>query len=358
MKQYRVGIIGATGYVGQRFVTLLHNHPWFKLEKLIASPRSAGRSYGKCMEGRWKIDEPLPEEYLDWTVESSEDMDKWARELDGVFCAVNLPKEEIIALETKAAQLGLAVISNNSAHRGAPDVPMIIPEINGDHASLILEQHKRLHTQTGFIACKPNCSIQSYVPALSPLRKFGIEQIMVVTSQAISGAGKTFKDWPEMQNNLIPYIGGEEAKSEQEPLKIWSTVEEGRLVKPDKPVISAQCYRVSVAEGHTAAVAVKFTTKPTEDEILEAWRSFESPVAKLPTAPDRFLVYHEENDRPQPLLDAKTDKGMAIHISRLREDPILDYKFACLSHNTLRGAAGGAVLMAELLAEKGYWHHR
>ncbi len=353
----RVGIVGATGFVGQRFVTLLADHPWFRITKLAASGRSAGKTYQEAVEGRWHLEVTCPENVLDMLVTevTPDSAGEFAEGLDVCFCAVDLPKADIIALETALAKAELPVISNNSAHRLTPDVPMLIPEINPQHQEIIEAQRKRLGTSYGFIVCKPNCSIQSYVPALTPLRKFGIEQVFVSTYQAISGAGKTFSTWPEMEQNLIPYIGGEEEKSETEPLKIWGTVKDGVIVPAKKPLISAHCYRVAVQEGHTAAVTVKFRNKPSKQEILTAWYEYEHLHTEydLPSAPETFLNYLTENDRPQPKLDAPRDKGMAIWISRLRDDAILDYRFTCLSHNTLRGAAGGAVETAELLRESG-----
>jgi len=356
MDKLKVGVIGATGYVGQRFISLLDNHPWFECVTVVASPRSAGKKYSDAVEGRWKIDCEMPAYVKDMIVESTENIEKVCQMVDFVFCAVDMKKDEIRALEEKIAKLETPVISNNSAHRWTPDVPMMVPEINSDHAAIIEKQKERLGTKRGFIAVKPNCSIQSYVPALTPLRSFGIKQISVCTYQAISGAGKTFKDWPEMVGNMIPYIGGEEEKSEQEPLKVWGHIDGNEIVKADAPVISAQCYRVAVQEGHTAAVSVSFEKKPTKEEMIEAWKSFKGVPQELdlPHAPKQFLQYLEEDNRPQPALDAKFGDGMGVSIGRLREDPIFDYKFTCLSHNTLRGAAGGAMLTAELLYKKGY----
>ncbi len=356
-KKLRAGIIGATGYVGQRFITLLADHPWFEITKLAASGRSAGKTYEEAVEGRWNLEVDCPASVLPMQVVevTAETAEAFAEGLDLCFCAVNLPKGEILVLEEALAKAEVPVISNNSAHRGTPDVPMMIPEINADHRVLIQDQKKRLGTTNGFIACKPNCSIQSFVPALSPLRPFGIEQVFVSTYQAISGAGKTFATWPEMEHNIIPYIGGEEEKSEIEPLKIWGQVLDGKVVPAPEPKISAHCYRVPVQEGHVAAVTVKFRNKPSREEILEAWTSFQTLSQQwgLPSAPESFLHYMEEENRPQPRLDAAADKGMAIWISRFRDDNILDYRFTCLSHNTLRGAAGGAVLTAELLVKTG-----
>ncbi len=357
MKQYNVAVIGATGMVGQRFCLLLENHPWFKVAALAASPSSAGKRYEDAVAGRWAMPSPIPAAFRDMTVLDAEaDIDRIASLADFVFCAVNMKKEEIRALEEKYAKAEVPVISNNSAHRGTPDVPMIIPEINPEHAAVIEAQRKRLGTKRGFIAVKSNCSLQSYVPALHPLRQYGIKCAAVCTYQAISGAGKTFDRMPEIVDNVIPYIGGEEEKSEQEPLKIWGRVEGGRIVDALSPKITAQCLRVPVSDGHTAAVFVSFEKKPSREEILRAWENFSGvPQAlSLPGAPKRFLHYFEENDRPQAKLDRMLEGGMAISVGRLREDILFDYKFVCLSHNTLRGAAGGAVLMAELLCAQNY----
>lgn len=359
-KKLKVGVIGGTGYVGQRFLTLLDQHPWFETVAIAASPRSAGKSFQEAVSGRWKIEQSLPASVANMTVQSTAEMAKFCEQVDFVFCAVDMKKDEIKALEEQIARFETPVVSNNSAHRWTPDVPVIIPEINPEHAQLIEIQRHRLGTSRGFITAKPNCSIQSYVPALNALREFGLEQVMVSTYQAISGAGKTFQDWPEMVNNLIPYIGGEEEKSEQEPLKIWGSQQDGQIVKATSPVISAQCYRVAVQEGHTASVSVKFRNKPSQEEILQRWTSFEGipQQKKFPSAPLPFLTYFSEDNRPQPLLDREVGKGMGIAVGRLREDPIFDYKFACLSHNTIRGAAGGAILTAELLTHLGYLSHK
>ena len=357
MKSYNVAIIGATGMVGQRFSLLLANHPWFHVTALAASPASAGKAYRDAVAGRWAMTSPIPEKLADMVVlDAEKDIDKIASLVDFVFCAVNMKKEEIKALEEKYAKAEIPVISNNSAHRFTPDVPMIIPEINPEHAEVIAAQRKRLGTKRGFIAVKSNCSLQSYVPALHPLMKYGVSKVAVSTYQAISGAGKTFDRMPEILDNIIPYIGGEEEKSEREPLKIWGHVENGQIVTTDSPVITAQCLRVPVSDGHTAAVFVSFDKKPSKEEILQAWADFSGEPQKLhlPSAPKQFLHYFEENDRPQAKLDRMMENGMAVSVGRLREDILFDYKFVCLSHNTLRGAAGGAVLMAELLAAKGY----
>lgn len=357
MKNYRVGIIGATGYVGQRLMLLLENHPHFSLTHLFASERSAGKTYEEAVGGRFRIEgERIPEKFAKFPVYSTGSIEQFKDDLDFVFCAVDMPKEEVKALELSLAKLEIPVVSNNSALRMDPLVPMIIPEINAEHLNLIEAQKKALGTKRGFIVCKPNCSIQSYVPAITPLLKFKPKKIMVATYQAISGAGKTFDTWPEMKENLIPFISGEEDKSEQEPHKIWASYQDGALVQELDIAISAQCYRVAVAEGHTAAVWVEFEEKPSKEEILKLWKEYQSPLSalKLPHAPEPFLIYHEEENRPQAKIDAK-ENGFAIHLGRLREDKIFSYKFTCLSHNTLRGAAGGALLTAELLAEKKYF---
>lgn len=358
MKKYNVAVIGATGMVGQRFCLLLENHPWFNVVALAASPSSAGKKYRDAVAGRWAMPSPVPEKFADMTVLDAEaDLGKIASAADFVFCAVNMKKDEIKALEERYAKAEVPVISNNSAHRFTPDVPMIIPEINPGHAEIIGAQKKRLGTKRGFIAVKSNCSLQSYVPALHPLRKYGIKAVAVSTYQAISGAGKTFDRMPEIIDNVIPYIGGEEEKSEREPLKIWGHIEGGEIVCTDTPKITAQCLRVPVSDGHTAAVFVSFEKKPAKEEILRAWAEFSGEPQKLalPSAPKQFLYYFEEENRPQAKLDRNLENGMAVSVGRLREDILFDYKFVCLSHNTLRGAAGGAVLMAELLAAKGYF---
>ena len=358
MKRYQVGIIGGTGMVGQRFVTLLENHPWFQLTAIAASARSAGKSYWEAVCDRWALDIPCPEAAKSLMVLDAEaDAVKLAGMVDFCFCAVDMPKDAIRALEETYAKLECPIVSNNSAHRWTEDVPMVVPEINAEHLAVIEAQRKRLGTKRGFIAVKSNCSLQSYVPALHPLMKYGLERALVCTYQAISGAGKTFQRWPEMVDNCIPYIGGEEEKSEREPLKLWGHIEGDHIVNAEKPVITAQCFRVPVSDGHTAAVFVSFDKKPSKEEILKAWAEFRGPAQELdlPSAPKQFLHYFEENDRPQPKLDRNTEHGMAVCIGRLREDTLFDYKFACMSHNTLRGAAGGAVLLAELLAAKGYF---
>ena len=354
---FNVGIIGATGMVGQRFIELLSDHPWFKIKVLAASGRSAGKPYREAVGSKWVMDGDIPQNVADIVVmDATEDAEKIAKSVDFVFCAVNMKKDEIRALEEKYAKLECPVISNNSAHRHTPDVPMIIPEINPEHLEIIDFQKKRLGTQRGFIAVKSNCSIQSYVPALHPLKKYGIKKVLATTYQAISGAGKTFETWPEMVDNLIPYIGGEEEKSELEPLKVWGKIENGEIVDAKEPSITTQCLRVPVSNGHTAAVFVSFENKPSIEEIKEAWKSFkgEPQELMLPHAPKQFLHYFEEDDRPQSRLDRMLEGGMAVSVGRLRPDTQYDYKFVSLSHNTLRGAAGGGVLLAELLAKKGY----
>lgn len=361
MKQFNVGIIGATGMVGQRFATLLENHPWFNVKVLAASPRSAGRTYKDAVGARWCMKKPMPKSMEDMIIkDATADIEAIAKEVDFVFCAVDMKKDEIRALEEAYAKAECPVISNNSAHRFTKDVPMIVPELNADHAAIIPAQRKRLGTKRGFIAVKSNCSLQSYVPALHPLRAFGLEQVLVCTYQAISGAGKTFETWPEMVDNVIPYIGGEEEKSEQEPLKLWGRVEDGVIVNAAGPSITAQCLRVPASNGHMAAVFARFRNKPSLDEIKAAWAGFQGRAQELalPSAPKQFLHYFEEPDRPQTRLDRMTEGGMAVCIGRLRPDTQYDYKFVCLSHNTLRGAAGGAVLLAELLCAEGYIQRR
>ncbi len=357
MKKFNVGIIGATGMVGQRFALLLENHPWFNVTTLAASANSAGKSYKDAVGNRWAMKDKMPEKFADMPVYDAEkDIEKIVANVDFVFCAVNMKKDEIKALEETYAKHECPVISNNSAHRHTPDVPMIIPEINADHAEVIKYQRERLGTKRGFIAVKSNCSLQSYVPALYPLDKFGVDKVLVCTYQAISGAGKTFERWPEMIDNVIPYIGGEEEKSEKEPLKIWGKIENGVIVDSDTPKFTAQCLRVPVSDGHMAAVYVSFKNKPSKEEILNAWNEFkgEPQDLELPLAPKQFLNYYTEDDMPQTKLTRDNEKGMAVSIGRLREDSQYDYKFVCVSHNTLRGAAGGAVLLAELLCAKGY----
>ena len=358
MKKYNVGVIGATGMVGQRFITLLADHPWFELKILAASSRSAGKTYAEAVGSKWAMDTEIPDFVRGMTVFDAEaDAEKIAGTVDFVFSAVNMKKEEIRALEEKYAKLECPVVSNNSAHRWTPDVPMVVPEINPQHIEVIHAQRRRLGTKRGFIAVKSNCSLQSYVPALHPLKDaFGLTKALVCTYQAISGAGKTFETWPEMIDNVIPYIGGEEEKSEQEPLKLWGTVEDGVIKNADGPSITAQCLRVPVANGHMAAVFMSFDRKPTIEEIKARWAAYSGRAQELelPSAPKQFLHYFEEPDRPQTRLDRNLENGMAVSIGRLRPDTQYDYKFVCLSHNTLRGAAGGAGLLAELLCAKGY----
>ncbi len=357
MKKYNVGVIGATGMVGQRFMTLLDNHPWFDVKVLAASPRSAGKAYKDAVGAKWCMDVEIPATMADMVVyDATADIEKIASQVDFVFCAVDMKKDEIKALEETYAKAECPVISNNSAHRHTPDVPMIVPELNADHAKIIPAQRKRLGTKRGFIAVKSNCSLQSYVPALFPLSKFGVEDVLVCTYQAISGAGKTFDTWPEMIDNVIPFIGGEEEKSEQEPLKLWGKVEGDQIVPATSPNFTAQCLRVPVSNGHMGAVFVRFENKPSKEEILNIWKEFKGRAQELelPHAPKQFLHYFEEDNMPQTKLQRDLEGGMAISIGRLREDTQFDYKFVCLSHNTLRGAAGGAVLMAELLCAEGY----
>lgn len=356
MEKLRVGIIGATGMVGQRFITLLADHPYFEIKALIAGPRSAGRKYSEAVDGRWKLALECPKWVGEMEVISSDDVERIKSMVDFVFCAVNMTKAETLELEERYAKAEIPVVSNNSANRWTPDVPMVIPEINDAHIQVIDAQRRRLGTKRGFIAVKPNCSIQSYVGALTPLLKYGIKEVVVTTYQAISGAGKTFKEWPEMVDNLIPYIGGEEEKSEKEPMRVWGEVKDGVIVPATSPVITAQCLRVPVTDGHMAAVFVRFENKPTKEEILEAWRTFRGKpqTLGLPSAPAQFITYFEEDNRPQTGIDRDLYSGMGVSCGRLREDSVYDYKFVGLSHNTLRGAAGGAVLIAELLYREGY----
>ena len=358
MKKYKVGIIGATGMVGQRFVTLLADHPWYDIEVLAASPRSAGKTYEEALGGRWVMKAELPENLKSKVIlDATADIEKIAGLVDFVFCAVDMKKDEIKALEEAYAKAECPVVSNNSAHRFTDDVPMIIPEINNNHLEIIESQKKRLGTTRGFIAVKSNCSLQSYVPALYPLdAKFGVKDVLVCTYQAISGAGKTFDRWPEMVDNVIPYIGGEEEKSEKEPLKIWGKVEDGKIVPASEPHFTAQCLRVPVSDGHMAACFVRFENKPSKEEILEVWKNFRGrpQELELPHAPKQFLNYYTEDNMPQTKINRELEGGMAISTGRLREDTQYDYKFVCISHNTLRGAAGGAVLLAELLCAEGY----
>ncbi len=358
MKKYNVGIVGATGMVGQRFMTLLENHPWFNLVVLAASSRSAGKPYAEAVGNKWCMDAPIPEKFKNIIVkDATNDIEEIASSVDFIFCAVNMKKDEIKALEEEYAKHECPVVSNNSAHRFTDDVPMVVPELNAQHIDIIPSQRKRLGTKRGFIAVKSNCSLQSYVPALFPLHeKYGVKDVLVCTYQAISGAGKTFETWPEMIDNVIPYIGGEEEKSEKEPLKLWGEIKDGKIVLADKPNFTAQCIRVPVSNGHLGAVFVNFEKKPSEDEMIEIWNNFKGRAQELelPSAPKQFLNYFTEPDRPQIKSERELENGMAVSIGRLREDTQYDYKFVCLSHNTLRGAAGGAVLLAELLAAEGY----
>ena len=357
MKQYQVGIIGATGMVGQRFATLLENHPWFHVAALAASPRSAGKTYEEAVGNRWAMQKPMPEAMKNMILfDATADVDKIAGIVDFVFCAVDMKKDEIRALEERYAKAECPVVSNNSAHRFTPDVPMVVPEVNPEHIEIIESQRKRLGTKRGFIAVKSNCSIQSYAPVLTAWKEFEPYEVVATTYQAISGAGKTFKDWPEMVGNIIPYIGGEEEKSEKEPLRIWGKIEGDKIVPATSPVITCQCIRVPVLNGHTAAVFVKFRKKPTKEQLIEKLTSFSGEPQRLglPSAPKQFIQYLEEDNRPQVALDVDFENGMGISVGRLREDTVYDYKFVGLSHNTLRGAAGGALLCAELLKAQGY----
>jgi aspartate-semialdehyde dehydrogenase len=352
----KAAVVGGTGMVGQRFITLLENHPWFEVTAVAASAGSAGKTYEEAVSGRWKLPLALPESMKPIMVQDASHIEDIASEADLIFCAVDMKKDEVAALEEAYARVGTPVISNNSAHRWTPDVPMLIPEVNPGHIEVIPSQRKRLGTKTGFIAVKPNCSIQSYVPALHAVMEYKPLKIVACTYQAISGAGKTFQDWPEMADNIIPYIGGEEEKSEQEPLRIWGAISNGAIVKATSPHITTQCIRVPVTDGHLAAVFVTFEKKPSKGEILERWRSFRGRPQELnlPSAPNQFIQYFEEADRPQTKLDRDIENGMGIAAGRLREDVLFDYKFVSLSHNTIRGAAGGGVLIAELLKAEGY----
>lgn len=355
-QKLKVGILGGTGMVGQRFIALLENHPWFEVTTIAASPRSAGRTYREAVEGRWKMTTPVPEAVKDIAVMNVNEVEAVAEKVDFVFSAVDMTKEEIKKIEEDYARTETPVVSNNSAHRWTPDVPMVVPEINPEHMQVIDFQKKRLGTKRGFVAVKPNCSIQSYAPVLTAWKEFEPVEVVATTYQAISGAGKTFGDWPEMVGNIIPYIGGEEEKSEKEPLRIWGKIENGVIVPAVSPVITCQCIRVPVLNGHTAAVFVKFRNKPGRDQLIEKLRSFsgEPQRLELPSAPKQFIQYLEEDNRPQVALDVDYEKGMGISVGRLREDTVYDYKFIGLSHNTVRGAAGGAILCAELLKAQGY----
>ncbi len=352
----KAGVLGATGMVGQRFITLLENHPWFEVSAVAASPRSAGKTYEEAVGGRWKLDAPMPEAVKNMTVLNVNDVEAVADQVDFVFSAVDMTKDEIRAIEEAYARAETPVVSNNSAHRWTPDVPMVVPELNPEHLDIIPVQKKRLGTSRGFILVKPNCSIQSYTPMLFALKEFHPTEVVATTYQAISGAGKTFRDWPEMVGNIIPYIGGEEEKSEQEPLRIFGHIENGQIVKAAGPIITTQCIRVPVQDGHTAAVFMKFEKKPSKEEILARWAAFKGrpQELRLPSAPEQFIHYIDEPNRPQVLLDRDCEHGMAVTAGRLREDTLYDYKFVGLSHNTLRGAAGGGVLSAELLTAEGY----
>ena len=353
-QKLRVGILGATGMVGQRFISLLENHPWFEVVTLAASPRSAGKTYEEAVGGRWKMDTPMPEAVKKLVVMNVDDVEHVASTVDFVFSAVDMSKDEIKAIEEAYAKTETPVVSNNSAHRWTPDVPMVVPEINPEHFDVIEFQKKRLGTKRGFIAVKPNCSIQSYAPVLTAWKEFEPYEVVATTYQAISGAGKTFKDWPEMEGNIIPFIGGEEEKSEQEPLRIWGKIENGVIVKATEPKITCQCIRVPVLNGHTAAVFVKFRKKPTKEQLIEKLENFKGlpQELNLPSAPKQFIRYMTEDNRPQVTLDVNYENGMGINVGRLREDSIYDWKFVGLSHNTVRGAAGGAVLCAETLVAK------
>lgn len=356
MKKYKVGIIGATGMVGQRFSLLLENHPWFEVVVLAASKRSAGKTYKEAVEKKWAMSVPIPEKFADMVVMDASEVESVASKVDFVFCAVDMKKDEIKALEEAYAKAECPVMSNNSANRHTPDVPMIIPEINSEHAKIIPAQRKRLGTKKGFIAVKSNCSLQSYVPAVHPLMDLGVKKVLACTYQAISGAGKTFETWPEMVDNVIPYIGGEEEKSEKEPLKIWGHIEGDVIVDTQVPSITSQCIRVPVSDGHTAAVFVELEKKVSMEEIISRWENYRGKAQELnlPSAPKQFLHYFTEPDRPQIKSERNLENGMAVSIGRLREDTQYTIKFVCMSHNTLRGAAGGAVLMAELLCAEGY----
>ena len=355
-EKLKVGILGGTGMVGQRFISLLENHPWFEVTTIAASPRSAGKKYVEAVGDRWKMDTPMPEAVKSMIVKNVNEVEEVASQVDFVFSAVDMSKDEIKKIEEDYAKTETPVVSNNSAHRWTPDVPMVVPEINAAHFDLIKTQKERLGTTRGFIAVKPNCSIQSYTPALAAWKEFGPKELVVTTYQAISGAGKTFKDWPEMVGNIIPYIGGEEEKSEKEPLRIWGEIKDGVIVPAESPVITCQCIRVPVLNGHTAAVFVKFKKKPTKEQLIEKLVNFKGLPQELalPSAPKQFIQYLEEDNRPQVALDVDFENGMGISVGRLREDTVYDWKFVGLSHNTVRGAAGGAVLCAETLKAKGY----
>ncbi len=355
-KKLKVGVLGATGMVGQRFLALLENHPWYDVALLAASANSAGQKYQDAVKGRWALKTPIPAAVAGAVVQNASDVARIADQVDFVFCAVDMPKEETARLEEDYARRETPVVSNNSAHRGTADVPMMIPEVNPEHSAILEAQRRRLGARRGFVAVKPNCSLQSYVPAIHPLMKFGPKRIAVCTYQAISGAGKTFETWPEMVDNLIPFIKGEEEKSEKEPMKIWGTMRDGKIVAAAEPVITAQCIRVPASDGHMAAVFASFDRKPSKEEVLALWRGFEGKPQRLglPSAPKPFLTYFEDDSRPQTRLDRDAGHGMAVTIGRLRPDALFDWRFVCLSHNTVRGAAGGAVLTAELLTSEGW----
>jgi len=355
-KKLKVGVLGATGMVGQRFVSLLAEHPWFDVTLVAASANSAGQKYADAVKGRWALKGAIPAATAGLVVENASEVDRIAERVDFVFCAVDMPKDETARLEEDYARRETPVISNNSAHRGTPDVPMMIPEVNPEHVAVIEHQRRRLGTRRGFVAVKPNCSLQSYVPAIHPLLGFGPKRIAVCTYQAISGAGKTFESWPEMVDNVIPFIKGEEEKSEQEPMKIWGRVVDGRIEKARDPVITAQCIRVPVTDGHLAAVFVQFERKPERAQMIDLWRAFTGKPQQLglPSAPKPFLTYFEDDSRPQTRIDRDAGNGQAVTIGRLRPDALFDYRFVALSHNTVRGAAGGAVLTAELLSAEGF----
>ena len=355
-EKLKVGILGGTGMVGQRFIALLENHPWFEVTTIAASPRSVGKTYEEAVGGRWKMTTPMPEAVKNIIVKNVNEVEEVSKDVDFVFSAVDMTKEEIKKIEEDYAKTETPVVSNNSAHRWTPDVPMVVPEINPDHMKVIDFQKKRLGTTRGFVAVKPNCSIQSYAPVLTAWKEFEPVEVVATTYQAISGAGKTFKDWPEMEGNIIPFIGGEEEKSEKEPLRIWGEIKDGVIEPATSPVITCQCIRVPVLNGHTAAVFVKFNKKPTKEQLIEKLRAFKGvpQELQLPSAPKNFIQYLEEDNRPQVTMDVDYENGMGISVGRLREDTVYDFKFVGLSHNTVRGAAGGAVLCAELLKAQGY----
>jgi aspartate-semialdehyde dehydrogenase len=356
MEKLNVAVLGATGMVGQRFIDLLRNHPWFEVTAVAASPRSAGKTYEEAVTGRWKMESDIPDSVRNLVLKNVNEVDEVSKDVDFVFSAVDMTKDEIRAIEDAYAMTETPVVSNNSAHRWTPDVPMVVPEINPQHIEIIEYQRNRLGTKKGFVAVKPNCSIQSYAPALAAWREFKPKTVVVTTYQAISGAGKTFKDWPEMEGNIIPFIGGEEEKSEKEPLRIFGSIENGEIVPYTEMTITSQCIRVPVLYGHTAAAFVDFDKNPSKDELIAALKNYSGEPQKLglPSAPKQFIQYMEEDNRPQVSMDVNYENGMGISIGRLREDTVFDWKFVGLSHNTIRGAAGGGVLLAELLMKKGY----